>query len=456
MRKTKYTFRKLARITIEAETPLAVGNGEKDITTDALVVRDTNNMPFIPGTSITGVLRGAYSEKHDEKNTNSLFGFQRGKEGQGSELIITDAILIGKEGLALDGLQDIDFHDPFYAQYQNLPIRQHVRMSDKGVAENAGKFDEQVVYKGSRFVFEMELLSSNDRTELIQTLLGMLKGSSFRIGGGTRSGFGKIEVIDIQYRNLDLRRSNDMNLYLKKNASLKETWEGYKPFGVEAISDDSWTTYILDLKADDFFLFSSGFGDKEADMTPVSEQIVVWKDDKPEFKNCKVLIPATSVKGAIAHRVVYHWNKLNHRYADGDGEKSLVGNENPAVKALFGYSDDNKIARGNVMISDVFEDGSEKIVNHVSIDRFTGGSIDGALFTEKVINGRGKSYKLEVQVKTTAFSYTEESFPSNGTIQKALEQALLDICNGLLPLGGGTNRGNGIFTGSLTKNGQML
>jgi len=458
MRKTRYTFRQLARITIEAETPLAIGSGDKDIMTDALVVRDVNNMPFIPGTSITGVLRSAYSEKHEEKNTNKLFGFQKGDKGQGSELIITDAILIGKKGDALDGLQTIDINDPFYANYYNLPIRQHVSMSDKGVAKNTGKFDEQVVYKGSRFVFEMELLSGDDRTALMQTLLGMLKGTSFRLGGGTRSGFGKIKVIDILYRSLKLDDLADLNLYLKKSSSLQDEWEGYKPLEVETESDDNWTTYILTLTADDFFLFSSGFGDTDADITPVKEEVVTWVNGTPSFSEEQVLIPATSVKGAISHRVAYHWNKLKHLFADNVDAPCLVGDDNPAVKALFGYTKDkDNVVRGNVLMRDVFSvHTNEKISNHVAIDRFTRGSIDGALFTEKTIIGKGNTYKIELQVKTCAFDYSEEGFPSDGAIQKALEQTLLDICNGLLPLGGGTNRGNGIFRGQLTKNGQAL
>ncbi|MBR3713032.1 MAG: CRISPR-associated protein, partial [Bacteroidales bacterium] len=44
-----YTHRFLARMIIEAKTPLAVGSGDKDITTDALVATDVNGLPYIPG-----------------------------------------------------------------------------------------------------------------------------------------------------------------------------------------------------------------------------------------------------------------------------------------------------------------------------------------------------------------------------------------------------------------------
>jgi hypothetical protein len=45
--KSKYTHRFIARIVMEAVTPLAVSNGEKSILTDALVATDVNGLPFI-------------------------------------------------------------------------------------------------------------------------------------------------------------------------------------------------------------------------------------------------------------------------------------------------------------------------------------------------------------------------------------------------------------------------
>ena len=39
---------------------------------------------------------------------------------------------------------------------------------------------------------------------------------------------------------------------------------------------------------------------------------------------------------------------------------------------------------------------------------------------------------------------------------EAFETALTDLCKGYLPLGGGVNRGNGTFKGSLKKNGETI
>ena len=51
MEQTIYNKRYLTRVVIEAATPLAVGTGNKSVLTDALVARDLNGLPYIPGSS---------------------------------------------------------------------------------------------------------------------------------------------------------------------------------------------------------------------------------------------------------------------------------------------------------------------------------------------------------------------------------------------------------------------
>ena len=87
--------------------------------------------------------------------------------------------------------------------------------------------------------------------------------------------------------------------------------------------------------------------------------------------------------------------------------------------------------------------------NHVSIDRFTGGAIDGALFSEKVIDGRDLELKTTIMVKDTG----EEGL--NDALE-CLERALKDIDLGTLTFGGGSGRGHGTFKCSIIKNGQTL
>lgn len=439
-----YPWRFIARIVIEADTPLALGNGEKDIMTDALVAKDMNGLPYIPGSSIAGVIRHALGD--DTDNKNSIFGFHKGKELAGSKIMFSDAVMIGKEGKALDGIQVLDFSDDFYNHYANLPIRQHVCINEYGTAKDGGKFDGQVVYKGTRFVFEIELVSKKDDGEQFAQVIDKISYSTFRLGGGTRNGFGKIKVISIQQSNYNLTKKEQFDAYRLKSSCLSDEWKIEKN-DLKEKESEGWTKYEITLQPKDFFLFGSGMGDEDADDTQVVESIITWEKDKfdkdrekPRFKDNCILIPGSSVKGALAHRTAYYWNKENNHFIRKENEHYVIdkdaktADQCPAVIAIFGSSDKDAPQRGNIIIDDMIaEPAPSKLFNHVKIDRFTGGAVAGALFTEKVTDARNLRFPLRLSVKV------DEEY------RKVFESALNDLRNGLLPLGGSTNRGSGMF-----------
>lgn len=451
----RYTYRHIVRMTVEAATPLAVGTGKgSDILTDAPVAKDVNGLPYIPATSIAGVLRHAMGYV-DNKTDGNPFGYIDGADnddsGHGSDIIFTDAVMVDKDGKALDGIQNIDWDDEFYRAFQDLPIRQHVRINDKGTAENNGKFDNEVVYKGTRFVFEIELVSDNDNDNHIEKAIEHLRYCTLRIGGGTRKGYGRLNVVKCQQASLNLAKPEDLEKYLKKSSSLAEEWAGFTKISeTESLDDSKWTHYQLKLKPLDFFMFGSGMGDSDADNVYVSELVV--SQGESIDNNKRVLIPGSSVKGAIAHRTAYHYNKIKGNFAGKTEPKEITGSNNEAVAAIFGEKkSDNTFTRGRILIDDVIKGQAEpksKPFFHNKIDQFTGGTMDGALFQEKVIYDKDTEYTFDI--------YVENSALADDDIKKAFVQSLRDICTGLLPLGGITNRGNGIFTGTATENDEPL
>lgn len=456
MTDTRYTYSHIVRMTVEAATPLAVGTGKScDILTDAPVAKDVNGLPYIPATSIAGVLRHAMGLAVDQTEGNP-FGYisksnDNDDSGHGSDIIFTDAVMVGKNGKALDGIQDIDWNDEFYRAFQDLPIRQHVRIDHKGTAENNGKFDNEVVYKGTRFVFEIELVSDNDNDNHIEKAIEHLRYCTLRIGGGTRKGYGRLNVVKCQQASLNLAKPEDLEKYLKKSSSLAEEWAGFTEISeTESLDDSKWTHYQLKLKPLDFFMFGSGMGDSDADNVYVSEYVVSRGESVDSNK--RVLIPGSSVKGAIAHRTAYHYNKIKGNFAGKTEPKEITGSNNEAVAAIFGEKkSDNTFTRGRILIDDVIKGQAEpksKPFFHNKIDQFTGGTMDGALFQEKVIYDKDTEYTFDI--------YVENSALADDDIKKAFVQSLRDICTGLLPLGGITNRGNGIFTGTATENDEPL
>jgi len=484
----EYNMRYLARIVVEAATPLALGSGEKNLITDRLIARDISGLPYIPGTSLKGVLShsvlGEIEKKDAPESWKSVFGFQEEKEGCGSRLIVSSAYFIGLNDTVFEGITLPDWSKEFYQAYKTLPVRDHVRINDLGAAEKGAKFDEEVVYKGTRFVFELELIGKPDEKVYWETiLLNTLAKNDFRLGGGTRKGFGALKIVSILRRDFDLTNKDDFNDYVEKSSSLSVPIKKSEKFQPEADNTET-ITYLLTLKPDDFFLFGAGEGSEVADMIAVTEDVVEWNGNTPKIIKDNLLIPASSVKGAIAHRVAFHFNKKKGLYADlfensamlvakalsmkyhlpekFDSNKKedvikLLTIYNPAVVDLFGFSvaagDKGFVtltdkAKGKTIISDIHKSSSKrKILNHVAIDRFTGGAIDGALFTEEVASLQDNdSIELKIVVSNKA---TNESI-------ECLELALCDIVNGMLPLGGGVMRGNGCFTGEILKNGEKL
>lgn len=452
-------YRFLARIVIEAATPLAVHSGEKEVLTDAVVIRDVNGLPYIPGSSIAGVIRHAWKDAGND--IDKLFGFQKNPKqttkdepkGMGSRIIVSEARILNSQGQVVDGLNPDAMKDALLKEYEDLPIRQHVRINHKGVTADNGKFDEQVVYAGTRFCFEMEMVGYKEEADTFSQLPSVLYQSTFRLGGGSRKGFGKIEVVEIRYDELSITDS----YYLKKSVDLEKS-KGWYRQTLPPFDKSKGNMLCYKLRPENFFLFGSGFGDDDADMTPVKEKKVFWKNGKGELTDYEYLIPASSVKGALAHRTAFYYNQIDKFFADGKTKEEIeahTGSNNEAVRLLFGCEGDENgegKQRGNVLFSDMFiKTAQDKVLNHVAIDRFTGGAIDGALFAEKTAYWHQASQddyplRLDIMIDEKSIEKMDINKVKENAL-KAFNLALDDLCNGLLPLGGGVNRGHGIFNG---------
>ncbi len=428
----------IAHITFEAKTALKIGSKNADFLQDSPIQKDWNGLPMILGTSLTGVLR----KEFEDEIAKNIFG----TGDLGSKTIISNALILNEKKEVTESLLLDSKKSDFLQKFIVLPIREHNAMNDKGVTIKNAKFDEEVIYKGTRFKFSIEMLNENvnDKNNFFQ-LLDLLSKDSFRIGAGSSKGFGQIKVIEITYDEFDVNSDEYVNLSnsLNINTKLSETHK------IKEFDDEKYIKYKLILTPDDFFMFGSGFGDDEADMTPVFEDIVDY--EKQDLIKEKVLIPASSVKGAISHRTTYHYNLINKNFIKENGE-----NKAEVVETIFGSKKDKEkdSFKGNILISDVYLDKTSskdtKVFDHVSIDRFTGGAIDSALFQEKTIASK-ETFTLEILINKEKVEVKEND---EGKIAlEAFEKALKDITTGMLSLGGATTKGHGIFSGKVLKNG---
>lgn len=517
-----YNHRYIAQITIEAKSAFAVNSGKIGLLHDNVVSKDASGLPFIPGTSLTGILRHASRESGVDEE---IFG-NGGSDGFGSRIIVSPALMVGEDGKVVEGLKKLNFEQGFYSSFKQLPYRDHVKINERGTAVDHAKFDEELVFKGTRFVFEIELIGNEEDKKYWETLLKLINSPSFRIGSGTRKGYGHFEPVkDKSYQVIyDLAKAEDLNFYLTKSASLNQKIPNAINISFDEFKQseiNKWEKFSIKIKPKDFFIFGAGYGDEDADRISKKEKYIQWDNGKPQLlEDDFILIPATSIKGALWHRVAFHYNyesgnvtgepqnvqapekefqlaflidKLEKikiereititsnddvyesliqeiesfstdsnndwqeyiKYLEDEGEKinrtsSVNSDENKAVNALFGFAKDSELGvsgkRGSVLLSDLylpFSKINEKVFNHVKIDRFTGGALDGALFQEKAFH-HTEAIDFEIWVETSVLQ--------DAKIKKAFEQSLTDLVSGNLPLGGMTTKGHGFFTGEKLDN----
>ncbi len=450
------THRYVLRGTLEFTTPFLVGAGRKGDVADAVFVADPNGLPAIPGSSLAGVLRARFQERHGEEATNRLFGFQRKDQGEGSRLAVSWGCLHDSRDVPVEGLVESDrLNDPVLANAQVPTLRDHVRITHRGASDAAGhgKFDEQAVCAGHRFSFELEMIGSEAEAGLWDRLIALLGDPALRLGGKTRRGYGAFRFVRLAQRVFDLRR--DFEAY----RALPVTLAGLQ--GLKELSCPRREEEIVTLKLQPrgYWMFGGGadLPDQlgEADMAPVRDSRVVWTNGKGEVQRDLLVVPASGVKGALAHRVAFYANAQSGTFADGmktEDFATVTGAENPVVRELFGCTKDSKGGkedredrgqRGRVILDDLFLEGSpdSQLVHHVGIDRFTGGARDQVLFCERPL-WRGKPLELSVGVA--------EADRLSDDALRALRRALEDLAGGRLQVGAGFGRGCGYFDGTVT------
>jgi CRISPR/Cas system CMR subunit Cmr4 (Cas7 group RAMP superfamily) len=450
----------IARLVLENETPLSIGANGSDGVFDLRLVRDANGLPAIPATSMTGVLRSLYG--HDKYQP---FGFQNSKEGQSSFVQVSWAHITDSHGKYVHGLET-DTHkltdDPLlklaYDTISTPIFRDRVSINHKGVAKNTGKFDRSILPAGFRFVCEISLWSDKENDERWHKLIGLLQHPMFRLGGNTRSGLGKMKLQQIFSRSYNLTTVDDRTAFISLSRRLDDTTGLINSLNQLQTLEHGLVTATLTLKPEGFWRIGGGnishkkADDKEADMLPKTEVRVVWEGSKPLIQQNKqepLLIPATSIKGALSHRIAFHDNCLNARWADDLLAENVDEASNSLVQQVFGYAKDSKNSTstsgqiGHVLIDDVYLTHQDFGVQmHNCIDRFTGGVREHMLFSEEL------SWKSQQPITINITFNKYKLSELNQTQKTAILRALNDLCEGRLALGGGSNKGHGFMKGT--------
>ncbi len=369
----------------ELASPMTIGSGGSAYT-DCDIIRDSRGKPFIPATSIAGVL----ASDMDEADKNSLFGEIDGEKSVKSKVIFYDAEYTDEEC--------------------DISVRDSVGLENK-TAKSSAKFDFETVETGAcfRVFIELDDLVSESEEKLILGQIKKLGSGIMRFGRKTTRGYGKVRIGSVKRLCFT---DNELDKWLDFDMFDEKCWDGAESIPLEYMNDSSKDRIVLSLKMKGALSIRS--------YTTVLPDIAKGETAAPDYKylslkNGRPVIPGTSWAGMFRDRF-----------------RSFT--DEAAAKELFGYVENKAAHKSAIVFSEsVITDGKEKLITRNSIDRFSAATNDGALYTElTVYNG---NTELEILFpKSTKYAY-----------KNALLSVIADLDNGFIALGGLTAVGRGLF-----------
>lgn len=412
----------LSRMIIEMKTPLHCGGGQERYL-DQPVVRDAFGNFYIPGSSIAGILRNV-AEQYNPVLAEKTFG---------SLNVDTASFIECLDAYALDFDGHTCISKAIRGEDSLLPsgpyLRDHVKITNEGVAKNGGKFDEEIVPAGTRFTLQINLNFAwgnpdDDVRNVFMFLLAQLQGGHIQFGAKRRNGYGTFSVLETTCSEIDLSSPEGMEEYLNlKNEVLIPKGVG-TPVTVSKGDmlprRDGLSGHVALPMCSNGPLLIGGGDTDEADIVCYQTPVIDYWAKKLKRRYA---IPSTSIKGVIRHSVERIATAL---YSTDEAEE--------IADALFGNVKGSNTCVGKVTFFDAMLPAIKetKIVQHVAVDRFTGGALEGALYNEAPV--WEPELHFTVRVQFDALSEQEGML---------LSHAMMDLCSGRVSLGSGANRGNG-------------
>ena len=317
--------------------------------------------------------------------------------------------------------------------------------------------------------------SSKSVKKLLEFIVDVLDSGAICLGGRTGSGQGQIRVIEPKLRRLSgttnagalTTPADILNALIGQDmegTALPLKLDGWTLEEPARITIDWWSPTGI-FVAEDEKLTKQRKAQKEAENRKkgideeVHEVVYPLRDPSEEWENAQLLIPGTSIRGAlrsrasrIARTVLAARDDLKP-LASHDIHEQIAAEPN-LVRYMFGSTN----YRGAVTVHDCLSTDPGKCieVTHNAIDRWTGGVIDGGLFTEAVYLGtHWEPITIDIDLRQLLNNIEAEKGPEDREQSKPthadyahaayvlLGLVLAELSAGTLPLGSRSTRGLG-------------
>lgn len=369
--KTTITGKTIIYFKLKLKTNLHIGSGDSNIDTDALCIRNSEGDLIIPGTTLSGIFRSNLECLFgNSRLIKNLFGDVNVKthESSASNIIFQDAVIRTNKEINTDIRDGIKIN----REYQST--------------EEGAKYDKETVFKDSIFQGIITITKTDKNKDdfykyhdLVKIPFYNLDEGLISIGGSSSRGLGQCSVKECFTFELDFTNPEHFKEFLL---------DDFYDYDFEKIKNEH-QSYLkdLDFKKNIFFdkfpPLKDDFIIKIDYVISNAEPLLInglrTNDEEVDFHfiktNNEYFIPGSSIKGPLRNRAEMILETLG------------ITNSEALVKETFGSIE----GRSKVQFFDLFPEGELKIkyFDHNKIDRFTGGTMDNALFNEKLIfNGK--------------------------------------------------------------------
>ena len=482
--------------------------------------------PTIPGRSIKGAVRAACDiarqtmedARHPATQDGGAFSQENWISLWGDDTEYTGKSLLYRRLRSDDSLpirqSALTFHAVSFPEYKDsdsggspLPRRHGVGIDrTTGAASDGALYEHEFLPRGTKFDIRITAegrddepmgrdqsegipgpASSDTVKKLLEVIVDVLTSGAVCLGGRTGSGQGTIQVIEPKLRRTGGTTDSDT---LTAPADVLDAligpdsegtpvplelggWSVEKP---TRITIDWWSPTGIFVAEDEKLTKQRKEEAQKKDPTAngVTEPL---RDPSVPWDEAQLLIPGTSIRGAlrsrasrIARTVLAAKDKLP-TFTSHDLHDQIAAEPN-LVRYMFGSTE----YRGAITVHDCLstERGKRIEVTHNAIDRWTGGVIDGGLFTEAVYlgtewepitididlrqllsnieaeKGEAKSKPKETETKETEPDDQKDSqqrehvyAPYARAAYVLLGLVLAELSAGTLPLGSRSTRGLG-------------
>ncbi|MCO1575113.1 RAMP superfamily CRISPR-associated protein [Crossiella sp. SN42] len=441
--------------TLIARTPLHVGGSHDDPYVDLTVARDGRGAPYVPGTSLAGILRAWAAEKAEnreqaEARVHAVFDGLARRSGPGDEEFLASLIEVDDAPLrTAEGAPAV----PVLRDGVGIDRR-------RGAAAYRVKYEREVVRAGTRLLLRVRAEDvekpadlNGERTlgQMLTELQEDLRSREFSLGAAGTRGLGRVVAITdtvtlteypvgTRAGVLDALCATTPCGPLTDPATTSDPGPGPGVLRIEV----GWQAVGPLLVA--------------ASEEGVTAQTVPLLDAHPDTGDPVPVLPGASVKGVLSSEVERALRTLFERDLGTSfvAARADIAEECPVFGALFGSQD----RRGALSIPDTYSVPSTAFTwsqwsdylatgeqpphgwaetTHVAIDRWSGGAANNQLFT--VLEPHGLAWDdLRLDIDTSRLAQDEAHRAAAVTL---LLYALADFAAGNVPLGHGTHRGMG-------------